>query len=101
MSVLRAPGGAVEPSVDIRPSDAEALRLGRAVSRTLSVLPTDSRCLVKSLVLTSLLTRRGASSSVVIGVRPGGEFEAHAWVEQAGAPLLPTGNGKFERLLEL
>src|SRR5688500_12902705 len=40
------------------------LRLGRAVSRTLAVLPGDSRCLVRSLVLTALLARRGIASSL-------------------------------------
>src|SRR3954452_9184830 len=32
-----------------------AVRLGRAVTRTLPLLPTDSRCLMRSLVLTSVL----------------------------------------------
>lgn len=64
-------------------------RLGRAVMRTLRLLPTDSRCLVRSLVLTRLLARRGISSSLVIGVRTDHGFEAHAWVEYAGRPVLP------------
>ena len=44
-----------------------ALRLGNAVDRVLSVLPTDSRCLVQSLVLTRLLSARGIPSKLVIG----------------------------------
>ena len=75
------------------------LRLGRAVSRTLVLLPTDSRCLVRSLVLTELLARRGISSSLVIGVRREPKFEAHAWVECDGAPVLP--DQEYERLVEL
>lgn len=75
------------------------LRLGRAVSRTLVLLPTDSRCLMRSLVLTELLVRRGIASSLVIGVRSAPDFEAHAWVECAGAPLLP--DKEYERLVEL
>lgn len=75
------------------------LRLGRAVSRTLVLLPTDSRCLMRALVLTDLLASRGIESSLVIGVRPHPEFEAHAWVEREGAPLLP--DEEFERLVEL
>ncbi len=77
-----------------------ALRLGRAVSRTVRLLPTDSRCLVRSLVLTRLLGRRGVPSSLVIGVMSEPHFAAHAWVEQGGAPLLPQGTG-FERLVEV
>lgn len=77
------------------------LRLGRAVSRTLRLLPTDSRCLVRSLVLTGLLARRGLSSTLVIGVRPEPEFAAHAWVEHAGEPLLQTGEGRYGRLAEI
>ena len=46
---------------------AEAERLSRAVSRTLRLLPTDSRCLMQSLVLTDVLARRGIASSLVIG----------------------------------
>jgi hypothetical protein len=76
------------------------IRLGRIVGRTLGVLPADSRCLVRSLVLTLLLVRRGIRSSLVIGVRPGPSFEAHAWVECAGTPLLPPGDEHYGRLVE-
>ena len=80
-------------------SDAD--RLGRAVSRTLRLLPTDSRCLMRSLVLTDVLARRGMASSLVIGVTPGPEFRAHAWVEANGRPLLPALEQVYERLVEL
>jgi hypothetical protein len=84
-----------ERGVDDAPA---ARRLARAVGRTLALLPTDSRCLVRSLVLTSMLARRGIASRLVVGVRPGESFAAHAWVEQGGVPLFdPAG---FERLLE-
>lgn len=80
------------------------VRLGRAVTRTLRLVPADSRCLMRSLVLTGLLARRGIDSSLVIGVRPEGEFGAHAWVEHDGRPLLPSGatpdgEATFERLV--
>ena len=74
-------------------------RLGRAVSRTLRVLPTDSRCLVRSATLAGVLAHRGLDGVVVLGVRPGDSFAAHAWVELDGIPLLPDGG--FERLAEL
>jgi hypothetical protein len=76
-----------------------ATRLGVAVTRTLRLLPTDARCLVRSVVLTRLLTRRGISSKLVIGVTPGEEFAAHAWVEHERRPVLPP--GRHERLIEL
>lgn len=64
-------------------------RLGRAVQRTLRALPADSRCLMSSLVLTRLLSKRGIESQLVISVQPGEKFGAHAWVEHQGAALLP------------
>lgn len=76
-------------------------RLGRAVTRTLAVLPTDGRCLVRSLVLTALLARRGIDSTLVLGVRPGEAFAAHAWVEHDSAPLLDPGEFASRRLAEL
>lgn len=76
-----------------------ALRLGRAVVRTLGLLPTDSRCLIRSLVLTRILTRRSIPHTLVIGVRNDPEFAAHAWVEHEGRPVLPS--GEYTRLTEL
>ena len=66
-----------------------ALRLSHAVTRILSALPMDARCLVRSLVLTAVLARRGIESTLVIGVRPDDEFAAHAWVEANGRRMLP------------
>jgi hypothetical protein len=82
-------------------SYGEALRMASVVDRVCRPLPIDSRCLIQSLVLTSLLARRGVGTSLVIGVRGGEDFGAHAWVELAGRPLLPAGDGEFERLVEL
>jgi hypothetical protein len=76
-----------------------ALRLGRVVGRTLKLLPTDSRCLIQSLVLTRMLAKRSIASTLVIGVRKDPAFEAHAWVEHEGQPVLPP--GRFTRLMEL
>jgi hypothetical protein len=76
-------------------------RLGRAVQRTLAVLPGDTRCLSQSLVLTALLAARGVESRLVIGVRPGERFAAHAWLEHDGAPLLPPAAGHFDELVTL
>ncbi len=76
------------------------LRLGRAVERTLRILPVDSRCLVTALVLTRMLARRGIDSTFVLGVRANPSFGAHAWVERNGVALLPT-TSAFTRLSEL
>lgn len=81
------------------PDRAAALHLGDAVTRVLRMLPTDDRCLVRSLVLSALLTRRGLPVALVIGVRTSPQFAAHAWVEHAGRPLLPASG--YERLTEL
>ena len=79
----------------------EALRLGRAVSRTLVLLPGDTRCLRRSLVLLRLLTRRGISARLVIAARTDPEFLAHAWVEHDGVPVLVPASDSFGRLVEL
>jgi hypothetical protein len=79
----------------------EARRLGYAVARTLALLPGDTRCLARSLVLTRLLARRGIPAKLVIGARAAPEFLAHAWVEYAGEPVLSPGDGSFGRLVEL
>jgi hypothetical protein len=79
----------------------EVRRLGSAVSRTLALLPGDTRCLARSLVLTRLLARRGIPARLVIGARTMPEFLAHAWVEYGGQPVLSPGDGSFGRLVEL
>ena len=69
---------------------ADGQRLGRAVVRTLAPLPRGSRCLTRSLVLLSLLARRGMAADLVIAVQPTADpsLDAHAWVEVDGSPLL-------------
>ena len=42
------------------------------------------RCLAKSLTVRKLLAENGHASELWIGVRPGGPFEGHAWVEHEG-----------------
>lgn len=72
-----------------------------ATARVMALLPTDSRCLMRSLVLLRLLAVRGEASTLVIGVRTDPDFAAHAWVEWEGAGLLPTGGGEYQRLTEV
>lgn len=78
-----------------------AARLGSAVQRTLRALPSDTRCLTESLVLSSALIARGIPSSLVIGARSKPDFAAHAWVEHQGRPLLPQRDFDGYRLLEI
>jgi hypothetical protein len=80
---------------------ALARRLGKAVARTLSFLPTDNRCLARSLVLDTLLTRRSLRSVVVLAARAEPDFASHAWVEHDGLPVLPPGSPSYKRLIEL
>lgn len=89
-----APGARPAPSV------ATLLRMGRIVERTLGALPVDSRCLIRSLVLTRLLARRGVPCLLILAARSKPEFGAHSWVEYRGVALLPTGTA-FHRLTEL
>jgi hypothetical protein len=93
----RSPAAA-EPAAD---SLREARRLGRAVGRLLSHMPGDTRCLIRSLVLTRLLASRGVEAKLVIGARTTPEFLAHAWVEHDGKPVLDPGDEPFGRLVEL
>jgi hypothetical protein len=79
----------------------EARRLGRAVARLLAYVPGDTRCLVRSLVLTRLLANRGIEAKLVVGVQTEPEFFAHAWVEHHGHPVLNPGDASLGRLVEL
>jgi hypothetical protein len=86
-------------------ADAESLLLCRhlawATVRTMSQLPTDSRCLMRSLVLTRLMARRGLESTFVLSAASSPEFAAHAWVEYAGTPLLRPADDTHQSLLRL
>jgi hypothetical protein len=85
--------------------DAASLAMGRhlasATVRTITLVPSDSRCLMRSLVLTRVLARRRIGSTFVLSVAPGPPFEAHAWVEHAGRPLLEPALGEHRSLLRL
>lgn len=81
----------------------DGLRLAAAVVRTLEALPLDSRCLMRSLVLLTLLERRGTHVELVIAVQPTRRerLSAHAWVELEGRPLLEPGTDDYARLVTL
>jgi hypothetical protein len=87
-------------ALSVEETTRTGIRIGEIVQRTLGPLPLDSRCLVRALVLTRMLARRGIDSLFVLGVRAKPDFAAHAWVERAGVPLLPTAP-EFQRLAEV
>jgi hypothetical protein len=89
----------LEPgSLDVR---LVAARLANAVDRTLRPLPTDSRCLVQALVLSSVLSSRAIASTLVIGAHSQPKFAAHAWLEHLGMPIQPPEDFNESRLLEI
>lgn len=83
-----------------RPLPVAPHRLAFIVVRVISFLPTDTRCLMRSLTLLAMLTRRGRDAVLVIGVTSTEAFGAHAWLELDGVPLLRPGSAN-ERLVEL
>jgi transglutaminase superfamily protein len=85
-SIRNAPREA--PSGDL--ADLDDVRLARAAILIMRLLPGDTRCLTRSLVLLGLLASRDRPARLVIGVRTGETFEAHSWLEVGGRPLLPT-----------
>ena len=91
--------GSHRPIGDDPPDGA---RLGRAVVRTIAALPSGTRCLTRSLVLLSLLARRGVKAELVIAVQPMAPevLDAHAWIEVDGRPLLVPALG-YGRLVTL
>jgi Transglutaminase-like superfamily len=78
-----------------------AARLGRRSAKVLRlVLHREPTCLELSLVLLTLLRRRGTAGRLVIGVTGPRDFTAHAWVEVHDQPVLPVGPD-FYRLMEV
>jgi hypothetical protein len=92
----RRPGGIVP-----RPLETDPRRLAAIADRVLAAVPGDARCLTRSLVVLRLLARRGIDVRLVIAARPTPTFEAHAWLERGGSPLLPTRGFSEARLTEL
>jgi hypothetical protein len=101
VAALRSDEAARPPLAPGPDSLEEARRLGWSVARTLKLMPGDTRCLARSLVLTRLLAKRGIPAKLVIGAQVDPEFFAHAWVECDGEPVLSPGDGSFGRLVEL
>jgi len=97
---LRAHIGAPAPKYEAGLELVAAWRLAHIVTRVLRRLPSDSRCLFRSLTLLCMLERRGIAQTLVIAVRPQ-PFAAHAWVEVDSQAVLPDADPGYERLMEL
>jgi hypothetical protein len=55
---------------------------GRGLRAVLAVLAAGrATCLERSVVLQAWLAAAGREHAVVVGIRPGARFTAHAWVE--------------------
>jgi hypothetical protein len=74
--------------------------LSRAVSRGLRIGPWRPRCLLRSLVLYSLLREQGDEAALIIGLPDRAQSpDAHAWVEQDGRDVGPwPGRKGYEEL---
>lgn len=72
-----------------------AQRIAWAVRAAGPRMPGGGNCLAQALVLHVLLRRVGHPSTIRLSVARGtnGRLTAHAWVESAGAPLLPRLTG--------
>ena len=68
-------------------SRADVEHLARRITMAAAFFPGRARCLEQSLVLYAMLRRDGVAARLRLGVRPH-PFEAHAWVEYAGEPVL-------------
>jgi Transglutaminase-like superfamily len=75
-------------------------QLAAVTGRVLRLVPADTRCLMRSLTLLTLLARRGVSVTLVLAATEEEQFGAHAWVELHGRPLL-TPEAEHRRLVEL
>jgi hypothetical protein len=60
--------------------DAEARRIGRAVTRVARLLPHEPTCLRQAIATRWMLRRRGIDSEAHLGIVRTEPFEAHAWV---------------------
>jgi hypothetical protein len=93
-----------QPEAAAHPSREEALlgiRLGQVIQRVFRLLPGDTRCLTRSVVLMRMLARRQVDTKLIIGVRAAPSFGAHAWIEHRGRPLLEPIEPDGQRMVEL
>jgi hypothetical protein len=92
----------LEPGPDRSREAAQlGIRLGVVIQQIFRLLPGDTRCLTRSVVLMRMLARRDVETTLIIGVRAAPSFGAHAWIEHAGRPLLEPIEADGQRMVEL
>jgi hypothetical protein len=91
--------GSGEFSCGIFSSSGFSSEISRLTFSTANSLFFHSSCLERSLALWWMLRRRGVDARLQLGARKDGpQFEAHAWVEVAGA-VLGDSSGERERFV--
>lgn len=91
---------AAEPDAD---KQALANEIGWAVTRAACYMPFKAVCLPQALAARQMLKRRGIASVLHLGANlpksPGTRFDAHAWLETAGAEI--TGYPQAKDFIEI
>ncbi|MEO5618229.1 MAG: lasso peptide biosynthesis B2 protein [Candidatus Eisenbacteria bacterium] len=79
------------PDADAVRSAWRARQTARVVAAAARRAPFRATCLARSLTLQWILKRRGIHTDLRLGVRKvSGRFEAHAWLEHDGEPLMES-----------
>ena len=92
-------------STDLARIDTDSVNEAQHIARVVGIAArrgaVRARCLEKSLVLESMLRRRGIGCELKFGVREGDvPLAAHAWVESGGQALADPGSeGRMMRVL--
>ena len=81
----------LSPSVGRSVLSLEERRMALGVDSALRRLGV--RCLLRSLIVTDMLRRRGVAAQIFLSVVGAAADEAHAEVEVGGHPLRPTAPG--------
>ena len=84
--IARLRGAPLEPGQHIE----TARKLARRIAKVADGLPAPPRCLVRSILLATVLRRRGIAAEIQVGVRMDDGFTAHAWVEVHGVVVNDT-----------
>jgi Transglutaminase-like superfamily len=80
------------------PDTVSPARAAWAIAASARLIPR-STCLVRALAAQRLLARHGYPSTLHLGVAKSPEFQAHAWLEHDGSPVVGApGPGRYTLL---
>jgi hypothetical protein len=79
----RLPDAPSETRGPVALAEARAREIAAVASR----MPVALTCLPQSLLLATLMRRRGMAGELCIGAQISGTFDAHAWIEIDGAAI--------------